>query len=173
MILTTLAASLTVAVVSLVPASPAAADNGQRCNENVQSKTFALPGKPDVVHHVMLCFRSFDDGKADARSLNYWDFEDLVPPVAGVRFDAYSIEVTIERRDTETSADQVMSRWTCDLKAYVNGPRPANLPNEVCWTPWISYSWQGHWSADAKITYDINNDGKGSATWNITGTPLW
>jgi hypothetical protein len=29
----------------------------------------------------------------------------------------------------------------------------------------------GGWSADGSVTYNINNDGEGAHTWDLTGSP--
>lgn len=155
---------------SFAVASPAAAADGTKCT-GVQSKSFNLPNKSDITVYVYLCFIS-QSGRAYAQARATWRYNSV--PLGSIhKFDRFDIDLRLEHRDTEGGGDTVLTRTTCThWLGWVNDatwPESYDLACDVS----RSYYTAGYWSTDATIIYDIDNDGGGSADWDVTGTPLW
>ncbi|MEX1652157.1 MULTISPECIES: hypothetical protein [Streptomyces] len=162
---TALAGSVLLTGFGLVSATPAAA--ADTCSA-YQSKEFDTPGV-DVDVKIRLCVRK-SGGVHLAYAEGTWG--DGGGPVAN--FEQFDIHVRVERSDV------VKNQSTCslsgDLNLYGSGSfdergtsRSGSL--HCGFMTSTTASGTGGWSADGSVTYNINNDGEGAHTWDLTGSP--
>ncbi|MEV0390194.1 hypothetical protein [Nonomuraea sp. NPDC050643] len=152
-------ASLFIASLAITPTTAAWAASA--CS-SPQEKTFSLPGKPDVWVGAEMCIYTRGTGnnqKTGMLSIN-WSGSFL----GGKRFDKFVAEVRVERNDIIYGNE--LCDWTSDLNSITDS-------EGVMWDCYAYYnsSLNGGWTADGRIIYNINNDGKGDYVWNLTGSP--
>lgn len=150
--------SLVIAGLTVTPTTAAWAEAD--CSPP-QEKTFSLPGKPDVWVGAELCVYTrgtSNNQKQAVLSIN-WQGSFL----GGKRFDKFVAEVRVERNDIIYGNEQC--NWTSDL----------NNISDSEGRMWDCYAYHnsslnGGWTADGRIIYNINNDGKGDMVWELTGS---
>ncbi|WP_037650225.1 hypothetical protein [Streptomyces flavidovirens] len=131
-----------------------------------------LPGlKPDTQIGADVCADPSADKnvKADV-TLNWGILDDQVQD-AGKRFTSFKVISRLENRPSPSGVDRVVASTTCDFTNKFNQSY-ANATGLTCSTPTAAYNADLHWSGDATVVYDIEGDGKGAITWQLTGTPL-
>jgi hypothetical protein len=150
----TLLAALGTAVFGAAPAANASA---QYCyttptKSSTNSRTIALPGKPDIRVLVVLCFYN-EVGFYQSVEIVNWDSDANL----GTRFNDFAATVWVQKSDVNK----------CSSTGYPS----VNSGNSGAYT--ISCSWDSAdtsgMSADGKIVYDVANDGKSPYTWQLTG----
>jgi len=150
-----LAASVLTAVLAatgaMTYASPASAAEACRTN----SKEFPTSGyNADVT--VTLCVRSNSSGGHFADGYVRWN------EAGSNKFDKFWVEVRLERYDADIAED------TCSMTSAINSLYQGD---DFCGIG--SYSGgSGGWTADGKVIYNLNNDGKGDFVWSLTGSPV-
>jgi hypothetical protein len=161
-------AALAGLTLTTVAAVPARADEVSSCKSG-QNRTIALPGKTDVVVWSDVCTR---------RDLTHikpygditWEYAG--PPLGAVvrKFHHFEQEIRLERRSCSSCNDTVVQRYTRDLTAFMN------QEYEPTWNAyvgnWATMAAGYYYSADVTIRYDIQDDGAGEISWNLTGSPL-
>ncbi|HEX6343082.1 hypothetical protein [Umezawaea sp.] len=155
-------------VISLAGASAAYAYPVDHCAAD-QSKQFALPNKTDVIATVMICIQTDSDGTVRSRFNMHWRYNG--PPLgANYKFDRWDATIRTERRQPPSTTDSIVNSATCSfMDDFNDGYIDYNLE---CYTGWVVRSNAYYYSGDATVVFDIDGDGKGSSTWNLTGSPL-
>jgi hypothetical protein len=152
-------ASLFIASLSFTPTTAAWAASA--CS-SPQEKTFSLPGKPDVWVGAELCVYTSGSGNNNKQAILSINWQGSF--LGGKRFDKFVAEVRVERNDIVYGNEQC--NWTSDLNGISDS-------EGVMWDCYAYYSssLNGGWTADGRIIYNINNDGKGDMVWNLAGSP--
>jgi len=82
-------------------------------------------------------------------------------------FRSFKLTIRLER------ADKVEKTHTCDLTAEMNDypatPNPGGAP--LCKTSWLGKAPRYQWTGDGVLKYDLRDDGIGTYTWNLRGSP--
>lgn len=134
------------------------AANGSACRQ--QDKSFSIPGKPDISVTINLCVER-NNGRHRAVADVSWGSWAGVPKNA---FDNFNVKIRLERYDRDQKTRSV------NLTPYINAPdRYAH--HITIETAWSTSSADGGWTSDGAVSYNINNDGKGDATWSLHGSP--
>jgi len=167
---TAVAASAMAGTMTL--AGPAeAAGNSTKCHSS--SRTFALPGKPDVKLNLSICAKSWAHGghrhyrawlgKASWSGSSFW--------IGGKRFSDVSVHMRLEHGK---KAVDNCDNGICTVKTISQAINDNNDGSR-------SYSSSGYgslgmisktrgWTAAASVDVDIANDGRGPRTWELHGT---
>ncbi|MFB7055942.1 hypothetical protein ACFCXT_22780 [Streptomyces vinaceus] len=152
-------------------ASPAAAVSS--CGENSGSVDIAFPGKkPQSLYSFMNC-ADVSNGKVSAWTWTTWQMMVDVAEDPGKRFTSFKVTTRLEKREWG-GVDTVVSSTTCDLTRMVNenlGWAALEKENK-CLAPSATYDKNMWWSSDSTVSYDIEGDGKGVITKQLTGSPL-
>ncbi|MFI2431938.1 hypothetical protein [Streptomyces sp. NPDC018693] len=129
-----------------------------------QSKTFSTPGDNTFVE-IDLCIRRVADGYEATADVDW--FNGGTSSVDGNRkFDRFEVQVRVEQR--VDGSDVVKGSRTCDMQFSINtSPRYG----QIC-SKFVTHDRTAKWSADGKVVYDIDRDGEGAYTWQLTGSPL-
>lgn len=143
------ASMLTLAGALVLVSTPASA--ATQCKNN--SKEFPTDWyNADVT--VKLCVSSANGGHFAEAYVNWSE-------AGSNKFDKFVIEVRLERYDAD------MAVVTCSMTAAINS---LSVGNDFCGRGSFA-SGSGGWTADGRVIYNINNDGKGDFTWSLTGSP--
>lgn len=142
----------------VVTASPAAA--AQVCRNN--SMEFVHPGPyPNTFVDINLCvISSSSDTLVQAKADIKW-----TRAASGSVLDEFEKFRTTVRLEYNNSS---RSSATCDIKNLINTYRTGST---TCWTSRIAKTGDRLWESDGSVLYNINNDGRGDMTWNLTGSP--
>ncbi|AWN24860.1 hypothetical protein [Streptomyces sp. NEAU-S7GS2] len=169
---TAAAASVMAGTVAL--AGPAEAASSTKCRTS--SRTFELPGKPDVRVSLSICAKYFGTwggyrhyrawlGKASWDGSSFW--------TGGKRFNDMSVNMRLEHG--KTSID-TCEHGICEVQA-VSGAINANESGSRSYSS-TGYGSVGvktksrHWTGDANVSVDIADDGRGPRNWSLYGTPV-
>ncbi|MDX3546972.1 hypothetical protein PV729_33830 [Streptomyces europaeiscabiei] len=134
----------------------------KRCTD-YQDKRFPTQGANTLVQ-VKMCIEVNSSYRAVAKAYIAWiDGEEII---SDNKFDYISIQTRLEQyNNTITQAVD-----ECNLNDNID---TQNQGNTTCTTPSEGvYSVNG-FTADATVYYDINGDGEGMFTWELTGSPSW
>jgi hypothetical protein len=150
------AAALATAGTMGISAGPASAATA--CYPN--TKTIALPGKPDVKVTVDTCVQSDGDYYRPYVKIR-WDGTSGF--IGGTRFNSFAVSYRLERYDSTKTV------FSCDKTSAINGHESGS-------TACYGYRWHhstdsGGWTADGKVLYDVANDGNSTYTWQLHGSP--
>ncbi|MFD0731575.1 hypothetical protein [Planotetraspora mira] len=127
------------------------------------SKSFNLPGKADQSMTINLCVsRTGPGGRPRATADVKWGSWDT--KASRKRFNSIKVQLRLERSDV--SKGSLSHELASSLNAHADGSSPYIYLVDTTSTL------RGGWSADATVTYDIADDGKSPATWDVTGSPL-
>ncbi|MFF4699944.1 hypothetical protein [Streptomyces chattanoogensis] len=166
-----MAASVIGGTVTL--AGPAQAASGPiHCKWS--TKSFSLPGKPDVDVSLSICIQHYKSaggyryykawlGRAS------WDGGWFV---GGKRFNGFRVDMRAEHG--RTSRDKCRDDGNCnthDLAAYINSDLDGvkSFKSDGTGVVYVVTKTTG-WKADATVTYDVADDGKGSRKWDLNDT---
>ncbi|WP_328909054.1 hypothetical protein OG230_05830 [Streptomyces sp. NBC_00234] len=118
-----------------------------------QLKEFATPGE-NVDVSISLCVEKVN-GVFKARAYG------TATDGGGLRkFDSFIVEIVLEKSD-------VMQKYQdCIFTTRINDNANSNLD---CTSPGTSAA--GRYTADGSIYYDLDGDGQGGYTWQLTGSP--
>ncbi|MFI1762517.1 hypothetical protein ACH41H_10790 [Streptomyces sp. NPDC020800] len=133
-----------------------------------------FPGqKPQTQYYVENSTAS-KDGNIAAKSVMSWQILDDQVIDNSKRFTSFKITTRLEERLTKTTEDHVVTSKTCDLTKLVNDNYTwfLNEPVNTCAAPSAVYDGEVFWSADSTVVYDIEGDGHGPITKELTGSPL-
>ncbi|MEU7059795.1 hypothetical protein [Streptomyces sp. NPDC046197] len=113
-------------------------------------------------------------GKVTGKSVMSWQILDDQVIDNSKRYTSFKITTRIEERLTKTSEDHVVTTKTCDLTKLVNDNYTWFQQEDVntCVAPSTLYDGEVWWSTDSTVVYDIEGDGKGPVTKELTGSPL-
>lgn len=112
-------------------------------------------------------------GKIQSQVHTLWGKEDFAPSPVTKKFTSFKVESRLERRTESDPKDTVVSSVTCDFTDALNRQTSnADFNAYVCASPQKSLT-AGLWSTDSTITYDVEGDGKGLISWELTGSPLF
>lgn len=103
---------------------------------------------------VKLCVRSANGGHFADGYVNWSD-------AGSDKFDKFVVQVRLERNNVSQAVD------TCSMTAAINS---TSVGDDFCGRGSFAGG-SGGWTADGKVIYNINNDGKGDITWELTGSP--
>ncbi|GAA3875903.1 hypothetical protein GCM10022243_46010 [Saccharothrix violaceirubra] len=123
------------------------------------TKSFDIPNNLDPTVHIELCVRQ-DDADVIATAHVEWNRGSI--GTVGQAFDTFDFDLRLERDDV------TQSRAACNVKDRINDQKNGD---HYCYTSWKRKGSAKTWSADGTVKYNINNDGKGDYTWQLTGTP--
>ncbi|MEV4004831.1 hypothetical protein [Actinomadura sp. NPDC049753] len=151
---TTVAASALLAGGLGYLAAPAMAYT-EKCTSN-QDTTIGTPGT-NVSVHIKLCIV---DSGGYHQAVAYGTFSGGGGTTD--KFDNFDLKVRVERYDS------VYDTHTCDFTSLINNNSSSAIS---CGWAVSGSSYNYGWSADGAVNYDINLDGLGGKTWNLTGTP--
>ncbi|MGW2636366.1 hypothetical protein [Streptomyces sp. NPDC001348] len=114
------------------------------------------------------------NGMVTGKSSLSWQILDDVVVDNSKRFTSFKITTRIEERLTKTTEDHVVTTKTCDMTKLVNDNYTWFLDEPVnqCAPASSVYDGEVFWSTDSTIVYDIEGDGKGPVTQELTGSPL-
>ncbi|ATW47671.1 hypothetical protein CGZ69_06665 [Streptomyces peucetius subsp. caesius ATCC 27952] len=142
--------------VLAVPA-PASAAAATKCT-NTQHKEVDTVG-PDLDMYIELCVSRDASNRYRARAMVKWS-DGGGGACCGM--EKVLVEVRLERRDA------LQRRTTGNLQASMSGFSSGTIPVE---TSTYTSSSAGGWTADGKVTYNIQSDGAGDKTWDLGGSP--
>ncbi|MGK5673489.1 hypothetical protein ACSNOB_11690 [Micromonospora sp. URMC 106] len=77
------------------------------------------------------------------------------------KFDKFVVQVRLERNDADIAVT------SCSMTSSINSLYQGD---DFCGRGSFA-SGSGGWTADGKVTYNINNDGEGDMVWELTGSP--
>lgn len=132
----------------------------------------ALPGaKPDTLVAVDVCGGAANGIEFQARATVHRQI--LVDQVVdkSERFASFKVITRAEMRTTATSADTVVASKTCDFTEQFNKDW-ASATGLTCQAPATRFDPAAWWSSGTTVTYDIEGDGKGPTTWQLTGSSV-
>lgn len=163
-----LAAGGTVAACALFAgiamATPAQAATTTHCAWT--TKMFNLPGKPDMKIELDICIHR------EPESGGWYTYDvflneakwDALPIFPGKRFNHFTVYLRGEHGATRHSNGQPY---------YLNFNESASGSRDYYYTDggvqFLSTIGTG-WTADGYVSYDVANDGKPAATWQLNGT---
>jgi hypothetical protein len=155
---------------AVIVSTPAQAAAIQHCSTS--SKTFALPGKPDVKVSVQLCVKrtyvesnGYRHYRAWANKVT-WDGTSWF--VGGKRFNDFSILPRLEHGKTRIQ--------DCDygICGHLQMAGQINQSEHGTYYPKVTVvdvkTKAKSWTADGFVDYDISDDGKPTKTWQLSGT---
>ncbi|WP_282795736.1 hypothetical protein [Streptomyces sp. CC224B] len=133
-------------------------------DQNTKTLTGAGTNRIDV----KLCGgRTVDEDTVQGFASTDWLIED-----PDITFSKFKVQTRVEKRASEDGRDTVVDSVTCDFTQALNSAAQPRYP-EMCYpTAVVWYDANFWWSTDATVTYDIEGDGKGDLTWELTGSPL-
>ena len=139
-----------------------------------QWRDFDLPLKSDVRLDVELCLYRHGTKFAFSARISQ---DGGLGLGSGHRWDALTVTITFEKRANGGGSDQIVGRRTCNIvknfNDYSSTEKYCPAVDSVSLAyPETPYTSAYDWSLDGWIDYDIDNDGKGSSRWNLTGSPL-
>lgn len=140
-----------------VAATPASAASG--CYPN--SKSYDLPGKPDVTVTVQMCVQSSGNSRRTYAKIG-WDGN--LGYIGGKRFNSYVLSIRLEKNDA------IKTVTSCDFTSNINNNYSSE--DHFCYGPWLSSSSSGGWTGDGKALADVADDGNGTYTWDLHGSPV-
>ncbi|MFJ1805092.1 MULTISPECIES: hypothetical protein [unclassified Streptomyces] len=157
---TTAAFLLALGGLTTLTVAPAYADDFA-CS--YQDKTFPTPGD-DTYVEIELCIQRVADGYEATADVSW--FNGGTSSVDGNRkFDQFDVQVRVEQY--VSGSDDIKGSRTCDIRYDVNSfPRSSDRCSKF-----VTHNRTATWSADGKVVYDIDRDGEGNSTWNLTGSP--
>jgi hypothetical protein len=153
-----LALAATAASIVVIGPTAAFAASSEACTPN--NRTFNIPHDPDVDVYIQMCIYKNGDFRGGFARV-YWDVNSW-PYDHGKLFDAFVVQVRTERYDTATRT------VTCDLTNSMNSD---DHGYSLCTTTGYTSEAQNGWSGDGKVTYNIDGDGNGNYTWDLSGSP--
>ncbi|MFE6737937.1 hypothetical protein [Streptomyces tubercidicus] len=130
--------------------APAQAAGG--CSRS-QHKELSTSGY-DVDIYVKMCIY-YNGATYVGTAQGYWQ------EAGGHKFDNFDVQARVEE------FGWTKSRKTSDQTAEINGRTADSFQVQA---EWLSGQENG-FTADGKITYNINDDGKGDMVWNLAGSP--
>ncbi|MBT2396197.1 hypothetical protein J7E89_09485 [Streptomyces sp. ISL-100] len=164
------ATAAALSAVMLTSHSASAAETCSTANGNVRA--IDLPGlKPDTQIGAEVCADPSSDGKIKANTTLNWGILDDQVQDTGKRFTSFKVTTRLENRPTSSGTDSVVTSTTCDFTDKLN-QNYANATGLTCSSPAAVFNPDLWWSGDATVVYDIEADGKGAITWQLTGSPL-
>ncbi|NGO11927.1 hypothetical protein G5C60_31075 [Streptomyces sp. HC44] len=124
-----------------------------------QDKTFATPGDNTYVE-IQLCIQRVGDGYEATADVSW--FNGGTSSIDGERkFDKFDVQVRVEQSNV------VKGSRTCDIRYDINSfPRSS----ELC-SKFVTHDRTSTWTADGKVVFDLDRDGEGAYTWDLTGSP--
>jgi hypothetical protein len=150
------AGSLALAGAATVGVAPASA--AEQCNTNTRSLN--LPGKPDVTLNITLCV----SGSGSYRqAMAYFSWSGHYGYIGGTRLNSMWLQIRLERYDGVQAA--ASSYYTAAVDAQYSGSVSIGALKKGSLLT-------GGWTADGTVRYDITDDGLGSTTWQLTGSPF-
>ncbi|MFH8613674.1 hypothetical protein ACH4E8_01195 [Streptomyces sp. NPDC017979] len=155
MLVTALAAGGVLVAGNPVTAAETAAGTPIRACSTQQHKEFPTSGYNTDVY-IKLCVAPRTNGWI-ASADGYWT------DGGGKRkFDNFDIQIRLERNDKDVLVS------LCDITAEVNRADSGTIQ---CQTKIHKTENMKGLSADGKVNYDLDADGKGGYTWALTGSP--
>ena len=146
------------ALVGAATVGVAPANAAEQCNTN--SRSLDLPGKPDITLNITLCV----SGSGSYRqAMAYFSWSGHYGYIGGTRLNSMWLQIRLERYDVVQASDS--SYYTSSVDAQYSGSVSIGAQKTGSLAA-------GGWSADATVGYDITDDGLGSTTWQLTGSPL-
>ncbi|MFJ8752071.1 hypothetical protein ACIREO_22480 [Streptomyces sp. NPDC102441] len=174
----TVAASAVAATVALggaiALAAPAQAAPTTQCKTS--TKSFNLPGKPDVKVSLNICtkYTGSSGGYRHYRAwLNKASWDGTSWYTGGDRFNGFSILMYAKSGST---TKKNCSYGICEQREISTEINNSESGSKTYRTGASGYgevyvtTKQKNWSADATAYYDISDDGKNGAAWNLAGT---
>lgn len=168
---TALTGGVALACATTFGVSTATAAVPDKCNANYQSKTFDTPGS-NVTFKIKLCASlNSSTGKYHAYAMGSWSGGGNY--VVG-EMDKFRLGLRLER------SNDLMRYESCEFRSGINwiekdSFKPSDVPTIISGECDLNTDSTnrggGTWTADGKITYNINNDGDGDKTWNLGGSP--
>ncbi|WP_345681035.1 hypothetical protein [Yinghuangia aomiensis] len=119
-----------------------------------------MPNKPDISFTIQLCITNRPAGAHEAFAKVTWGSWDGVDSRA--RFDKVTVQVRAEKYDVSKASA------TGNLTARMNADDDGGWLGSA----YSTLNSPGGWSADATVTYNVNDDGKGDMTWDVYGSPV-
>lgn len=156
-VVATFTAAVAAAGILGVAATPANA--ATQCYPN--SKSYDLPGKPDVTVTVQMCVQSSGSSR---RAYAKIDWDGNLGYIGGKRFNSFVVSVRLEKNDS------IKTVTSCDYTSNINANYSSS--DHFCTGPWLASSSTGGWSGDGKVLADIADDGNGTYTWDLHGSAL-
>ncbi|MEV5877545.1 hypothetical protein AB0L75_25650 [Streptomyces sp. NPDC052101] len=168
--ITSLGLGASAAGVCMLLAAPASAAG------LTSSSTFDVtyPDKRPAQSYYVYNTAELKNGMVTGKSLLSWQILDDVVVDSSKRFTSFKITSRIEERLTKTGEDHVVTSKTCDMTKLVNDNATwfRDEPVNNCVPESSLYDGEVFWSTDSTIVYDIEGDGKGPITQQLTGSPL-
>lgn len=136
-------------------------------SDSTSSYEFDTPGYNVDVWLRLCVFRTADDQHRAFGQLRWIDGGGGLD-----EFNDFRIQVRLERKNETIAADDSFE-YSTEINGFTTSYSYAGD-----W--WVTLdkgetdslnSANGGWSADGKVTYDINNDNAGNFTWQLQGTP--
>ncbi|MFD8574913.1 hypothetical protein ACFV1H_06260 [Streptomyces virginiae] len=153
-------------VLSVSQASAAQTCSSAGANARIQVMTGIIP---EAQLSVPTCVEAVADGKVRGKATVNWGFiNDGQSDMTSKRFTSFKVTTRLESR-APGGTDVVVNSKTCDVTANINAAPESSF---TCLTPAVTLDPAKQWSGDATVVYDIEGDGKGPITWQLTGSPL-
>ncbi|MFG2993353.1 hypothetical protein ACGFZK_29330 [Streptomyces sp. NPDC048257] len=147
------------------------ASAAQTCSSAAaNARIHSMPGTiPEAQLNAPVCVESLPDNKVRGKATLDWGFiNDGQSDLTGKRYTSFKVTARLESR-APGGTDVVVNSKTCDLTAAINANAEGSF---ACLTPAATLDPSRQWSGDATVVYDIEGDGKGAVTWQLTGSPL-
>ncbi|GGY07613.1 hypothetical protein [Streptomyces minutiscleroticus] len=139
------------------------------------SKSFNLPGKPDVKVSLKICIR-YTGTSGGYRHYTAWlskaSWDGTSFYTGGYRFNDFYIKMRAEHGSTVRTN---CTYGTCEVRSLRSeldtekGSKTFSSGASGYSNVYVSTKTK-KWTADATVTYDIADDGKGNKTWGLAGT---
>lgn len=123
------------------------------------TRTFALPHKPDVTVKIFLCAERVSSNLVKATADVSWTGN--LGITGGKRFNDFIIKLNVERYDNVKATDSFTET------SYINDHYNGSVHLSTYTT---SATARDGWTADGKVTVDINDDGAGNYIWELHGS---
>ncbi len=139
-----------------VPGTASAAA-ASKCSD-VQSKSFDTLGR-NLDVKIKLCVYRDSSNRYKAKAFVNWSDGDH-GNAGGM--EKFYVQVRLERYDADYKTN------TTNYSNLMNAYESSGYSNE---TGTYTSSSKGGWTADGKVTYNVDLDGEGDKTWSLTGSP--
>jgi hypothetical protein len=137
------------------------------------TKSFDLPGKPDVTVSVKICIQ-YTGTSSGYRDYSAWvskaSWDGTSSFIGGTRFNSFSIHMRAEHGSTKVtncSNDICENR---DISSEINGSEKGSKTFTNGYGMVYVKTKKKTWTADGYAYPDIASDGKSGKTWELNGT---
>jgi len=148
---------------ALLPVAAAHAENPAVTSCHSQTRSFPTPGD-DTSLTVKTCI-TWSPAAPDSHQSSAWISWTHGGDSAADgnrKFDALEVTIRLERYGRSYGS------VACSFAGDINRNRSGS---GICFGVTLNSTANGGWTGDGQVTYDLDRDGKGASTWQLTGSP--